>query len=98
MPFPPTRTSACNALPRFDPGPRAADAFIGEAGRAARHRDAAPGALVQAECVRGAGEFEIDQLIAVGNQEADRSRQLIGNVLQAKLVPTRRVRPWTSRS
>ena len=55
---------------------------VGKAGRGARHRDAAAGAFVQAERVRRAREFEIDQMEAIGNDEADGARQLIGDVLQ----------------
>src|SRR5215216_1180430 len=79
---------------------------VGKAGRSARHRDAAAGAFMQAERVRGTREFEIDQMIAIGNHEADGTRQLIGDVLQpqpnqvAKLQPlhhrgAHRHRAWT---
>ena len=50
--------------------------------RRARHRDAAAGALVQAERIRGAREFEIDEMEAIGNHEADGARQLLGDFLQ----------------
>ena len=79
---------------------------VGMAGRGARHRDAAAGAFMQAERVRGAREFEIDQMKAVGNHEADGARQLLGDILQpqpdqvAKLQPlhhrgAHRHRAWT---
>src|SRR5436309_4897404 len=79
---------------------------VGKAGRGARHRDAAAGAFVQAERVRCPREFEIDQMEAIGNHEADGTRQLIGDVLQpqpdqvAKLQPlhhrgAHRHRAWT---
>src|SRR5258705_6599441 len=79
---------------------------VGKAGRGVRHRDPAAGAFVQAERVRGPREFEIDQMEAIGNHEADGTRQLIGDVLQpqpdqvAKLQPlhhrgAHRHRAWT---
>src|SRR6266436_6041280 len=55
---------------------------IGMARGRGRNRDAAAGALVQAERVGGAGIFEIDEMKTVGNDEADRPRQLLGDVLQ----------------
>ena len=79
---------------------------VGKSGRGARHRDAAAGAFMQTEGVRCTREFEIDQMIAIGNHEADGARQLIGDVLQpqpdqvAKLQPlhhrgAHRHRAWT---
>src|SRR5581483_7425839 len=56
---------------------------IGMAGRSGRNRDAAAGRLMQAERVRGAGIFEIDEMEAVRDHEADRARQLLGDILQA---------------
>src|ERR1700722_9729182 len=55
---------------------------IGVTGRRARHRDAAAGAFMQTERVCRAAIFEIDQLKAVGDHEADGPRQLLGDVLQ----------------
>src|SRR4051794_23373932 len=54
---------------------------IGVACRCARHRDAAAGRFMQAERVRRAGIFEINEMKAVGDDEADRARQLLGDVL-----------------
>src|SRR4029079_8862330 len=50
---------------------------IGKARRSAGHRNAAAGAFMQAERVRGARKFEIDQLIAIRNYETYGARQLI---------------------
>ena len=41
-----------------------------------------PVRLVQAERIRRAGEFEIDEMEAVGDHEADGARQLLGDILQ----------------
>ena len=46
------------------------------------HRDATAGALVQTECGRRAREQEIDEMEAIRNDEADRSRQLLGHFLE----------------
>src|SRR5438874_3903121 len=55
---------------------------VGKAGRGARHRDAAAGTFMQAERIRSPREFQLDQMEAIGNHEADSARQLIGDVLQ----------------
>src|SRR5665213_67395 len=55
---------------------------IGVAGCGGRHRNAAAGALVQAERVGGAAVLEIDQMKAVRNDKTDGAGQLLGDILQ----------------
>ena len=52
------------------------------AGGGGRHGDAAAGGLVQAERVGGPRKFQIDEMEAIGDHEADGSRQLLGDILQ----------------
>ena len=55
---------------------------IGVTRGGARHGDAAAGGFMQAERVGGAGKLEIDEMEAIGNDEADGARQLLGDILQ----------------
>ena len=55
---------------------------IGMARGRARHRDPAAGRFMQTERIGRTGIFEIDQMEAVGNHEADGARQLFGDILQ----------------
>src|SRR5690242_478310 len=55
---------------------------VGVARRRRGDRNAAAGRFMQAKRVGGAGIFEIDEVEAVGNEEADGARQLFGDLLQ----------------
>src|SRR5258707_164014 len=55
---------------------------IGMARGGARHGDAAADGFMETDCVVGARIFEIDEMKTIGNDEADGSRQLLGDVLQ----------------
>src|SRR6516162_256821 len=58
---------------------------ISMAGGRGRHCDAAAGHVVQAERIRGARIFEVNEMEAVGDNETECTRQVLGDVLQTQL-------------
>src|SRR5438309_11329368 len=57
---------------------------IGVARGGTGHRDATTRRRTEAERVGGSADFEIDEMKTVWNDEADRSRQLLGDLLQSQ--------------